>query len=56
VCFRNARSLHESCNIVGKQLDRIRPVGLVRLAGPAKIDGNTGEVLRVLRCLKCITG
>ena len=47
--------LHECGDIVGEHLRRVHAGRLIRLSGPAQIDRDAGEVLRVVRDLERVT-
>src|SRR6266446_10420981 len=48
--------LHESRDIIGKELGRVGPLGLVGFTRTSQVHGDTGEVLGVLGDLKSVTG
>jgi hypothetical protein len=54
--FLDADRAHEGCDVVGEQFGRIRSVGLVGLAGAARIKRNASEMLGVIGGLECVTG
>src|SRR5688572_6919651 len=54
--LRDARSLHEGGHIVGEKLRGIGALGFVAGTRPTKVERDTGELLRVLRHLKRVTG
>ena len=57
MCLLNPHGIHESGNIVSKNLGGIDAFGLVRFTCPSKIERNAGKVLLgVLRHLEGIAG
>src|SRR5260370_22592864 len=48
--------LHQRRDIIGKELSRVDPLGLVAFTLASQVHGDTGEVLGVLGDLKSVTG
>ncbi len=48
--------LHQRRDIIGKELGRVGPLGLVTFTRASQVHRDTGEVLGVLGDLKSVTG